>query len=269
MNELQVNQENKEVNLFSPQNFNHYFGIAEKIAKTNMVPKNYIGKPMEIVVAMEYGMSLGLGMMQSLQEIAVINGKPCLYGDGMLAVCQGSSKYEGMQEKMLLDESGAIVGASCTVKRVGSESYTKDFTIEQAKKAGLWGKAGVWSQYPDRMLQMRARGFALRDQFADVLRGVKSAEEVQDYEIKDVTPKSKAANIIDNLIGSDKNQSIEASKMASKGQIEHIEQLFDDCDISAERRVKALAMYNCESIKDLEAEQADTLITILTKQGDK
>lgn len=266
MNELQINQENKEINLFSPQNFNHYFGIAEKIAKTNMVPKNYIGKPMEIVIAMEYGISLGLGMMQSLQEIAVINGKPCLYGDGMLAVCQGSSKYDGMQEKMLLDESGAVVGASCTVKRINSEPYTKDFTIDQAKKAGLWGKAGVWSQYPDRMLQMRARGFALRDQFADVLRGVKTVEEVEDYQIKDITPKSKASDILHKLTHNDHIDDIR--EMVSKSQIEHLEQLFKDCDISPERQVKALSMYDCKKIEDLEAEQADNLIMILTKQGE-
>ena len=49
-----------------------------------------------------------------------------------------------------------------------------------AKKASLWTKPGPWQQYPDRMLQMRARGFALRDTFADVLRGLISREEAED-----------------------------------------------------------------------------------------
>jgi hypothetical protein len=55
------------------------------------------------------------------------------------------------------------------------------FSVTDAKKAQLWGKGGPWSQYARRMLQMRARGFALRDAFPDVLRGLITAEEAQDY----------------------------------------------------------------------------------------
>src|SRR5690606_6210149 len=63
------------------------------------------------------------------------------------------------------------------------------FSVADAKKAGLWGKQGPWQQYPKRMLSMRARAFALRDGFADVLRGLGIAEEVQDHQpIRDVTP---------------------------------------------------------------------------------
>jgi hypothetical protein len=52
--------------------------------------------------------------------------------------------------------------------------------MEDAKRAGLAGKQGPWQQYPKRMLQMRARAFALRDVFPDVLRGVYVAEEAAD-----------------------------------------------------------------------------------------
>ena len=52
--------------------------------------------------------------------------------------------------------------------------------MEDAKRAGLYGKQGPWQQYPKRMLQMRARAWALRDVFPDVLRGVHVAEEAQD-----------------------------------------------------------------------------------------
>jgi hypothetical protein len=52
--------------------------------------------------------------------------------------------------------------------------------MDDAKAAGLLGKQGPWSQYPKRMRQMRARGFALRDVFPDVLKGMPVAEEVMD-----------------------------------------------------------------------------------------
>jgi hypothetical protein len=75
--------------------------------------------------------------------------------------------------------------ATCTAIRVGAEPVVRSFSVEDAKKAGLWGKAGPWQQYPKRMLQMRARGFAVRDAFPDVLRGLITAEEAADIPARD------------------------------------------------------------------------------------
>jgi hypothetical protein len=56
------------------------------------------------------------------------------------------------------------------------------------REGGLKGKQGPWTNYPKRMLQMRARSWCLRDVYPDVLRGVHVAEEAQDMPEKDVTP---------------------------------------------------------------------------------
>jgi hypothetical protein len=73
-------------------------------------------------------------------------------------------------------------GGVCQAKRRGdAQPVESRFGVAEAKKAGLWGKQGPWTQYPRRMLQMRARGFALRDAFPDVLRGLVTAEEAADY----------------------------------------------------------------------------------------
>ena len=74
---------------------------------------------------------------------------------------------------------------------------TAKFSVEDAKRAGLWGK-NTWASYPRRMLQHRARGFALRSAFADVLKGMISTEELQDYpdDAKPV-PMAKPANPLD------------------------------------------------------------------------
>src|SRR3546814_15381125 len=55
--------------------------------------------------------------------------------------------------------------------------------MDDAKKAGLAGKQGPGSQYPQRMRQMRARAWAMRDGFADVLKGIGIAEEVRDFPV--------------------------------------------------------------------------------------
>ena len=58
------------------------------------------------------------------------------------------------------------------------------------KATRLWGK-NVWKSYPDRMLQMRARGFALRDSFPDVLKGLITREEAQDYQTEPINVTQK------------------------------------------------------------------------------
>ena len=133
-----------------------------------------------VCVALHNGLELGLSPMQSLQGVAVINGKPTVYGDALLGLCYASGLVEEFEVEV--QGTGDARGAVCTVKRQGVENkIVRAFTIGDAKKAKLWGRSGPWTQYPERMLEHRARGFALRDAFADKLRGVITAEEARDY----------------------------------------------------------------------------------------
>lgn len=152
--------------------------IAATLCKTNFVPTAYRGKPDEALAAIMMGGELGLGPMQSLQGIAVIGGKPTVWGDLALALVQVHPDFQGHIESLTSDRSRA----DCTVKRRGKPDLTRSFTVQMAQRAKLWGKEGPWTSYPERMLQMRARAWALRDQFADALRGLQIREEVLDYD---------------------------------------------------------------------------------------
>ena len=154
--------------------------FAKMVANSDFAPKDFRGKPESCLLAIDYGGSIGLSRMQSLQSIAVINGRPTIWGDAALALVIGSPVCEYVRETV--DGEGDAMVATCEAKRRGYEKASVvRFGVADAKKAGLWGKSGPWSQYPRRMLQMRARGFALRDAFPDVLRGLVTAEEAQDY----------------------------------------------------------------------------------------
>lgn len=166
---------------FVPKDFNEAMKFCEMIAQTDFCPKEYRGKPGACFVAMQFGAEVGLKPLQALQGIATINGKPSIYGDHALALVRCHSDYEWKIEKEILDQQGKIDGAICTIKRKGEDPCIRKFTIDDAKKAQLWGKAGPWTNYPNRMLQMRARGFALRDSFPDALKGLILAEEASDY----------------------------------------------------------------------------------------
>jgi hypothetical protein len=154
----------------------------QMVAKTDFAPKDFKGKPEACMLAGQHGAELGLGPMQSLQCIAVVNGRPTVWGDAALALVQSSSVCEFVAEQV--EGDGDAMVATCEAKRRGyPKSTVVRFSVADAKKAGLWGKTGPWTQYPKRMLQLRARGFALRDAFPDVLKGLVTAEEAQDYPV--------------------------------------------------------------------------------------
>jgi polyhydroxyalkanoate synthesis regulator phasin len=152
--------------------------FAQLVAKSNMAPKDFIGKPESILIAIQMGAELGLPPMAALQNIAVINGRPSVWGDCALALVQSHPQYEWHEEKF--EGEGDTRVAIFRVKRKGHEVHETRFGWADAKRAKLAEK-DTYRSYPDRMIQMRARGFGLRDKFADALRGMITSEEAQDY----------------------------------------------------------------------------------------
>ena len=165
---------------FAPATITEAIQFSEMLAKSAMVPKQYQGKPEDIMVAVQWGYEIGLAPLQALQNISVINGKPSVYGDAAMALVQASPLCEGVEE-FIEGEGTTNPVAVCVAHRKGRKPVRATFSVEDAKRAGLWGKQGPWQAYPKRMMQMRARGFALRDAFPDVLKGLITAEEAQDY----------------------------------------------------------------------------------------
>lgn len=173
--------------------FDSMWKFASCLARSGLAPKG-IQSPEAIVIALQMGAEIGLPPMASLQNIAVINGRPAVYGDAQLAVVRGSGVFdeEGFDEwfsgpdgKRIPDGTpirfGPGLTAFCQVKRKGAKKpIVADFSYEDAQQANLVGKDGPWKQYPKRMLMWRARGYALRNAFTDCLRGMLSAEEAAD-----------------------------------------------------------------------------------------
>jgi hypothetical protein len=167
--------------------FDDAFRFATMVAKSDFAPKDFKGKPESCLLAIQHGSEVGLSPMQSLQSIAVINGRPTIWGDAALALVQASPVCEYVREYTEGEGDGLV--AVCEAKRRGYPAPTVvRFSVADAKRAGLWGKSGPWQQYPTRMMTLRARGFALRNAFADALRGLITAEEAQDYPATPATP---------------------------------------------------------------------------------
>jgi len=172
-----------------PQEFGERMKYCEVLASSSLVPSGFRGKPEDVFVAIEFGQMVGLNPMQALTNIAVINGRPSIWGDAALALVKASGKLEYINE--YLEEDGDNIVAVCETKRKDeSVAVVREFSIKDAEKAGLLNKS-TWKQYPKRMLQMRARAWALRDAYPDVLSGIQIAEEMQDVEVVEETQRSE------------------------------------------------------------------------------
>lgn len=187
-----------EISTFTlePRNLAEAMEFAKIIAGSDMVPKDYINKPGNVLVAVQTGAEVGLKPMQSLQGIAVINGRPAIWGDAMWALVTSHPEFESFSDDNT-DSKSTIV-----LKRRGQPALTRSFSMDDAKKAGLAGKSGPWATNPKRMLQMRARAFACRDLFADALKGIKSIEEVRDYQEQE-KDMGAAVVVVDEKINAD------------------------------------------------------------------
>ena len=278
-----------EDSLFAPALFPHYQKVAETLAKSGVVPTAYRNKPEDAFVAMAMGYQLGFPVEQALQDIAVINGRPCLWGDGLLSVVLNHKECQDVKEEPIYSGQ-TVTGYICTVHRKGHEPHSKTFTMQDAERAGLLKKGGVWSAYPERMLQMRARALALRDKFADALRGLRVAEEVQDSDDiieGEVVPliENKQVEKLKNIL---KNNSVtkqetpvndkkspEPEKKAepkatdntpiTDDNILEIQRLMDEKKFDDVRKLKAMDYFKVSSLSQLTNAQAEVFLLQLSK----
>ena len=172
-----------------PTTVEEVFRLATAIAKSGLAPRD-MQTAEKLTVAIMHGMEIGLPPMQAVQRIAVVNGRPTIWGDAIPALLL--SRGFRIREWMA-GETGTTRVAFCEITRPDGTKIERGFSETNALTAGLLNKPGPWKQYPDRMLQMRARGFAARDGAADVLSGLYIREEI-DEPMKDITPTAESSD---------------------------------------------------------------------------
>lgn len=184
-----------------PTTYDEIMQFAIEISRSSFVPKAFKAgdsKPEKIAAdlfsAICMGLELGLSPMSAIQSIAVVNGQPAIWGDMPLALVMNSKLLVtgSFREYSNGDWDKGDYVAICESIRVGqAEPLITSFSQSDAKRAGLIGKTGTWTTHPKRMMKYKARGFNLRDNFPDVLKGLHSVEELEGETI-DITPQSQA-----------------------------------------------------------------------------
>lgn len=177
-----------------PQDIDQVWRMAGMAVAGKMAPKSLVeGKQFEeaqaaCAIAIMAGAELGLTPLMALRSYAVVNGRPSLWGDGLKAVVRQSGRCE------FIRTGSDLTKGWCEAKRSDTgEEKRVEFTVAQAKAAGLDKKTGPWTAgYADVMMERRATNRCLNDLFADILGGLVDQQEALDDgpldEPRDVTP---------------------------------------------------------------------------------
>lgn len=182
----------RDVMAFIPKTPEEIKWTVGMVVGAGLAPDSYKNDQKKIALGIMKGLEIGMPPLAALSNIAIINGRPTIWGDGAIAVAQSAGLLVGIEET----EIGTVPSTETTVQdfagdygievklhRKGvSGAFIGRFTVGDAKRAKLWANASKqpWMLYPKRMLRMRAIGFAIRNGFADCLAGMYIREEVED-----------------------------------------------------------------------------------------
>lgn len=152
------------------------FRLAEVIHKAGFAPQ--LKSPQAVMCALLMGYELGMTPFQAARNVFMIRGKACTD----VATQHALVEQSGLLAEFKIAVTGQGEDAKCVVRlrRKGRKDVVEStYTYAEAKTAGLTNSDG-WKSYPRRMVKARALGFALQDVFPDVLRGLRTVEEMRD-----------------------------------------------------------------------------------------
>jgi hypothetical protein len=153
--------------------------MAAVMIASKLVPSSF-KTPSEVIIGMQLVKELGLPMMAGLNKCAVINGRVGMWGEGLRALVFKSGKVKSFTERVEGEGDTRACIMKCERNDIVGEIEIR-YSVAHAKEAGLWKKAGPWTQYPEDMLSHKAFARLSKRLFSDCLFGMESIEELTDY----------------------------------------------------------------------------------------
>jgi hypothetical protein len=171
--------------------------IAKIVVSSGFLP-DYIKTTSQAATIIWAGQELGLGMMESLQELIVIKGKVAMSGLMMRALiferCPGVV-WENRTKESKRNEESVIY-----VSRPGSKGREYKYTIKDAEQAGLTGK-DTWQKYTSALLMNRNTSQIARELFADILKGAAYTPEEINPDIT-IDAEGKVVDVPETILSS-------------------------------------------------------------------
>jgi hypothetical protein len=180
---LQQVPQNTEISFTNKEVFDQMARAAAMMAKTDIIPQNYRGKPENCFVAIEMASRMGVSPLMVMQNLYVVQGKPSWSGQAATAMLKNSPEFRNVKHVYTGDKGKDSWGCYVEAERVpGGEVVTgPEVTISMAKAEGWYSKTGSkWQTMPELMLAYRASAFFARVHSPELLMGMQTREEVED-----------------------------------------------------------------------------------------
>lgn len=165
---------------FDPETATEAWQLSKYYERSKLLPKQLVSTA-DVFVTIMAGRDFGWSPMQSLRGIYVVEGKPSLSSDAMVAIAKTSGKCRYFR----LIQSDAKSATYETHREGDPEPVRMGFTIAEAEIAGLLAKKGPWHSYPARMLRNRAKSILCKEVYEDIFFGTYEQDEAAEI---DVTP---------------------------------------------------------------------------------
>jgi hypothetical protein len=183
-NAVAIRKNNGSMVPLIPDDAEGVFKVSQYLAKSDLVPKSFGGRPENVFAAIMYGREIGVSAMQALSNIAVVNGRPSVWGELATALVRQSGLCEYLNYKF--EGTGATLKCIATGKRKGdTESHTETFSMEDAKVAGF-DKKDTYLKHPKDMLMWKALHRLYKFLWADVIKGISIREVAEDIPMEEV-----------------------------------------------------------------------------------
>lgn len=157
-----------------PASMQQAMSLAATLAKSGLIPRALQNKPGDVLVVLLTGRELGLGPMQSLRTIHVVDGKAVLSADLIIALCV---RQRSVCRYFRLVRSTDDVAEYETLREGSPEPTRLAFTKAQAQQAGVLGKQN-WRNWPAAMMRARCGAALARAVYPDLAAGLYDPDEL-------------------------------------------------------------------------------------------
>ena len=201
--ETKLNTKGGQLDYMSGDALNKAYKNASIIAKSDLIPDTYKGRPENVLIALDMASRTGFSLMQIMQNLYIVRGKPSWSGSFCMNAIKACGKYDKVKYVMIgesTDDKNFGVYVSAIDKSTGE--LVKGVTVNWAmvKSYGWDSKPGSqWKTAPELMFKYRAAAFFARTECPEVLQGVRDEYEQRDISGWEEPSKQKTRITLDEV----------------------------------------------------------------------
>ena len=183
------------LNLFSLDMFREAWKVAEQLAKSKLIPKDFQNNPPDCIIAMEMAQRIGASIFSVMQSLYIVHGRPGWAAQVIIAALNSCGRFSPLRFDITGDGDARTCMAWALEKGSSEKLTGPPVSIKTAKDEGWYQKNGSkWQTMPELMLRYRAATFFGRLYAPDILMGMRTAEELRDSDdVIDVIPTESVA----------------------------------------------------------------------------